>query len=222
MFNGFPEEGLNFLFALEQNNNRTWFTDNRTIYKDYVEAPAKKFLDEMINRLPEITKTPIKGKIFRIHRDIRFSKDKTPYNPHVRMLFSCANSRKHDCGSEPSFYFSLSPQKITIGAGSYQFPKETLESYRYKINAEYTGSELENLLNSFVEKPNFTIAPPELKRIPTGFTKDHPREHLLRKKGLVVWYEYKDLKTISTPKIADEIFNKFKDMQPLYEWVQDL
>ncbi len=77
-FSGFPNEGLTFLAGLALNNDRAWFSAHKADYKDHVEGPAKCLLEALTPILSDLTGQPMGGKIFRIHRDVRFSKDKTP------------------------------------------------------------------------------------------------------------------------------------------------
>ena len=86
-FDGFPKAGTKFLKDLEKNNNREWFEENKPIYKTKLETPAKAFKDGMCEALGELTGSLMGGKIYRFYRDVRFSKDKTPYHTHIRMSF---------------------------------------------------------------------------------------------------------------------------------------
>ena len=122
-FQGFPKEGITFLQKLERNNNRDWFQDNKQTFKSSLEQPAKTFLEDMSYRLVSLSGSPMTGKIFRIYRDVRFSKDKTPYNPHIRMSFMRETKQK-DCGEQPMFCFSLEPNKLTLGIGCFEFSKK--------------------------------------------------------------------------------------------------
>ncbi len=78
IFRGFPKEAIYFLAELQKNNDREWFGQNKTRYKESVEAPANDFLQVMTGKMRPLIGGPVKGKTFRIHRDVRFSRDKTP------------------------------------------------------------------------------------------------------------------------------------------------
>jgi len=78
-FPGFPAEAVEFLTALKANNNKAWFEHNKPVYRDHVKAPSEHFAAHMEGVLSRLTGTLMTAKIFRIHRDVRFSKDKTPY-----------------------------------------------------------------------------------------------------------------------------------------------
>ena len=106
-FQGFPKEGLKFLASLKRNNRREWFTQHKSLYQEAVEAPAKAFAFEMEEHLATLTKRPMSGKVFRISRDVRFRKDKTPYNTHVHMSFFCADGKTRLCLKTPSGFERL-------------------------------------------------------------------------------------------------------------------
>jgi len=218
MYKGYTVNGIDFLKDLKENNNREWFHENKNIYRKYVEKPSKELFEEILFRLPEVTKKPVSGKIFRIYRDVRFSKDKTPYKTNVRMCFYCSGGDMSGCGSKPNFYFSLEPDNIIIGLGNHEFSKESLELYRHSIDDDKKGKQLKKISASFASKDNYRINEPKLKRVPSGFDKDHPRSDLLRHKGFSVWYD-KNNPDLTNPDLADYILDKFKDMKPVYNWL---
>jgi len=125
-FQGFPKEGLTFLAKLKRNNTREWFTKHKPLYQETVEAPAKAFAFEMEELLATLTKRPMSSKVFRIYRDVRFSKDKTPYNTHIHMSFFSTDGNTGECGAQPAFHFGLEPKKLTLGIGNFGFPKDVL------------------------------------------------------------------------------------------------
>ena len=222
-FKGFPQQGITFLRDLRLHNNREWFETNKMIYKEAVEAPAKAFLREMCIKLELIAKGPVEGKIFRIYRDVRFSKDKTPYNTHVRMGFSAIrDDTTGGCSSEsPKFYFSLEPDQLVIGCGIFDFGKEILKVYRDAVIDVKKGSLLIQIVED-LESKNLRMGDPEYKRIPQGYDKNHPRADLLRHKGLAVWQDFDLPRILSTNKAVEFCFKHYKDMLPLYRWLETL
>lgn len=102
-FTSFPNETVNFLKALKKNNDRNWFNENKSRYEDAIKRPAEEFSDEMATRLRRLTGFAFKSRIFRIHRDIRFSKDKTPYNTHLHIGFIPQTNKP----SPPAWFFGL-------------------------------------------------------------------------------------------------------------------
>lgn len=218
-FNGFPPDASAFLEELAANNNRDWFIARKPRYQQSVELPAKAFLDALIPALAAIAGAPMGGKIFRINRDVRFSKDKTPYNAHVRILVHSLEEKGDGCGAKPSFYFSLEPDKVIVGAGSMEFPKATLENYRAAVDGEKTGVALLKLLARFKPSEGYRVDEPELKRIPTGFPPDHPRESLLRRKGLAVWHEHAPDARLHNAGALKHLMAHYKKLIPLYDWL---
>lgn len=221
-FHGFPKETIPFLMNLRCNNNREWFEAHKASHKEYVDLPAKMFLADMQDKLEGLTKHPMSGKIFRIHRDIRFSKDKTPYNAYIHILFYCSDKMQKDCGDKPAFFFSLDPDKVTVGVGNFEFPRETLVSYREAVADNTTGGKLQKLLSGYTAKQGFRLDEPELKRVPTGYDKDHLRETLLRRKGLVIWHEHTPGERPASTEPSGFIMTPYKAMMPLYHWLEAL
>ena len=119
-FQGFPVEGIDFLKNLDQNNHRDWFQAHKTHYHEFLETPAKNFFEEMRTELEAFIGVSMTGKIYRFYRDVRFSKDKTPYNTHIRMSFHCENPENKDCGAHPAFHFSLEKDGYIAGLGMMQ------------------------------------------------------------------------------------------------------
>ena len=221
-FDGFPREGLSFLEQLGKNNKREWFEKHKADFKSYLEAPAKIFSEDMAKRLSKLVKLDIKSKIFRIYRDVRFSKDKTPYNTHIRILFFQDDKACTSCSANPSFFFSLEADKVISGIGNMEFSKEVLISYRQSVADGMQVKALEKVLGKFDEKDGFYMHDPELKRVPKEYESEHPRGDLLRRKGLVLWHESKPDKMVSKPEFSIQILDKYKEMKPLYNWLSKL
>ena len=121
-----------FFEKLEKNNNKEWFDANRSTYETEVKAPFKKFVTHILNELakeqPDILKDASKS-IFRINRDIRFAKDKSPYKNHVGAVFSRSGTKD----ARPGYYLHLGAKEIFIGGGMYEVDKEKLEKVRQEI-----------------------------------------------------------------------------------------
>ncbi len=222
-FSGFPKETTTFLQQLKRNNEREWFTEHKTEYLEFVNEPSKAFAEEMEERLSELVKQPLTSKLFRIYRDVRFSKDKTPYNTHVRFLFHSIEVESN-CGDKPVFCLSLEPKSIITGAGTgtMEFSKSVLDRYRQNVTDDQRGKSLAQTLKKFKESDGFRIDPPSLKRTPTGYDTAHPREVLLRHKALMVWHEEPIPSDLYTSKCAGYLMRTFKKIKPLYDWINAL
>lgn len=218
-FKGFPREGLKFLAELKRNNRRDWFDAHKADYQHYVEDPAKAFLEAILPGLEGLAGEALHGKIFRIHRDVRFSADKSPYNTHVRIAFHCDDISQETCGMKPAFFFSLEPDKITAGAGSMAFPKAALAQYRAAVVADGTGRALEAILKKCAVKAGYRIDPAALKRVPAEFDAAHPRAGLLKHKGLTVWREEAPGTVHASSKCAGHLLGQYKKLQPVFAWL---
>ena len=126
-FDGFSPEALRFLAQLKRNNRRPWFLKNKETYEQQIKAPMIQLVQALNTELqsfaPEMVTEP-KRAIYRIYRDIRFSKDKSPYKTHISALFAPRGSGKHACAG---FYFHFSPEELLVAGGVYMpGPKELL------------------------------------------------------------------------------------------------
>ena len=151
-FSGFPKKGLQFLEDLRNNNNREWFKARKQDYEKYILVPAKAFvvslgelLKTLSNDLEYDTRTSGQGSIMRIYRDIRFSKDKTPYNTRLRIRFWEGSKKK---GENPGFFFGMDANEAHLYGGLHMFPKPVLASYRDAVIDDRLGKELDAALKS--------------------------------------------------------------------------
>lgn len=173
-----------FLGELAKNNTRTWFNEHKAQYETDLKAPALALLDVVAADLEKQTGTPMTTKLFRPHRDVRFSKDKTPYHTHLHLLWS---------GGGMNWFLGIAPDYISAGAGVFGFDKPALIKWRELVDAE--GDAIAAALTGLLDKAA-RLGDPELKRVPAPFDKDHPHGDLLRRKRLHLWFdaEESDLK----------------------------
>ena len=217
-FQGFSKEAIIFLKGLRKNNNRDWFQENKSVYKIMVEEPANSFLEEMSGNLKTLSGAPMDGKVFRIYRDVRFSKDKTPYNAHVRMSFVRQESNKKQCGELPMFSISIEPDKLILGLGYFEFSKDLLMAYQKSVANDATGKSLEKTIVA-MDKKGFEIEGATYKRVPSGYPQDHVRSDLLKRKGLTVWTDTSIPKELFSEKAIGFCIKKYRDMLPMYKWL---
>ncbi|MXU66512.1 DUF2461 domain-containing protein [Oceanomicrobium pacificus] len=176
----YPAAAQRFLSELAQNNDRDWFTARKSRFQRDVAAPSDALLDDLATRFgPEIGRT-LSRKSFRMHRDLRFSKDKTPYVTHYRALLRDTSDPEPD-PARPAFYFSLEPGGIQLGGGVLAFAKPALERYRHAIGN--SDSPLLQLATA-LEASGWRLGEPDLKRVPAPYPADHPDARFLRHKGL--------------------------------------
>ena len=214
-FKSFPKSSVQFLRDLEANNTRDWFNANKAVYESALKAPAKAFADSMSEDLEELTGAAHAAKIFRIHRDLRFSKDKRPYNTHLHISFT----PDMDLPAPPRWFFALETDRLVFGAGVFGFEKAPLEAFRERVSGP-EGMKLEALLKTLLAK-DARLGDPELKRVPAGYPKDHPRANLLRHKGLTAWTDIANPATASKPQFMKTCGKEFSRLKPLFDWLAD-
>src|SRR5262244_1403005 len=133
-FSGFPKEGLRFLRELKRNNNREWFQEHKRIYEESLKRPMAELIAivaaDFQKFAPEMVASP-KSSAYRIYRDTRFSKDKSPYKTHIAAVFPRGGLGKHEGAG---FYLHINPSELLIGGGLYMPLPEDLSSVRQKIS----------------------------------------------------------------------------------------
>ncbi|MGI9356142.1 MAG: DUF2461 domain-containing protein [Rhizobiaceae bacterium] len=210
---GLSKDTIKFLKDLKANNNRDWFQANKKTYEAMVKSPAAEVGAALNEQIEMLAGTPYRAKIFRINRDVRFSKDKTPYNTHVHMAFS-----PEDGGPiKPMWFFGLDTEKLVLGAGVFEFPKDRLESWRERVASE-EGEELLEILVK-LKRNGARVGEPALKRVPKPYDADHPREELLRHKGLAVWLDAPNQDFGFGDKAAANCAKEFRKLLPLVNWL---
>ncbi len=218
-FCGFSEETVRFLSSLAKNNRKTWFEAHRTDFEKHVLAPGRAFTDAMGERLtaiaPGIIAEPrVNGSIFRIYRDIRFSKDKTPYKTHLGIFLWEGEGPKMEC---PGFYFHLEPPNLFLGGGIYIFSKPLLEQFRRSVIHPVHGPELDEAVACVAER--FNIGGRYFKRTPRGYDPGHPLADFLLNNGLTGWVEEPIPEALYSGALLDHCLKIFEGMVPLHRWL---
>lgn len=215
-FLGFPDTQA-FLADLSAHNERAWFAANKARYERAYKAPAEAFAAELRPRIEALAGQAMGAKIFRIHRDVRFSKDKTPYNTHVHLGFQAPRTPGQP-RRRGGFYFGLEADRATLGVGAFDFGPADLERYRRAVAGDSDGEELVGILSRIDAKPG----EPDLKRVPAPYAADHPRGDLLRRKGLNVWQDIGDRALIASPELADAVMAVFETLDPVNLWLTEV
>ena len=214
-FAGFPKDSFRFLAELKANNNREWFTENKLRYETSLKLPAEDFAAALGEALDKLTGTPHKSKIFRIHRDVRFSKDKTPYNAHLHIGFMPIEG-----ASDVGWYFGMYPRTVTLGAGVFALEKRRLTHFRDKLDGK-DGDALRDMCEHLADA-GFRLSEPELKRVPPPYPSDHPNGEYLRRKSLAAWSDCDDPKWLTGSQAVAKCLETFRTLKPLYDWLSDL
>ena len=217
----FPQNTVSFLKKLSRNNTREWFEKNRALYNSDFLEPAINFIVEMGEKLltlsPNISAIPkIDKSIFRIHRDLRFSKNKAPYKTNMGLYFWEGPGKKME-GS--GYYFHLEPRGFGAGAGMYMFSKEHLKKYRDVVSTPEKGKELDSIVKKITKKGVYELGGKKYKKTPRGYDPNSKYADYLLHEGLYSWYEGKDFGELTKKNAVDMIFKKFKEMSALHDWL---
>ncbi len=221
VFNGFHEPTFDFLRGIADNNDKVWFTEHKKQYQDHFVAAGQSFATALGHRLqalhPAVQVEPkVNGSLFRINRDIRFSKDKTPYKTHLDMFFWLGTGRSRECAG---FFFRLAPDAAWVGSGIHGFSKAALEAYREAVVGP-RGDELEAIL---AELGDYTLGGQHYKRVPRGLDAEHPRAELLKHDALFADLKLEPLPdTVRTPEFVTVVADHCAALLPLLVWVADV
>lgn len=208
---------LNFLKALKKNNNRDWFAKNKHRYED-ARKNFEVFTDELIHRISDFDPTLMglqaKDCMFRIYKDIRFSKDKTPYKTNMGAAIN-EGGRKMPI---PGYYFHAEPGGCFLAGGLYMPSADKLLAVRKAI-AETKG-EFRKIINQKEFKKSWHLWEDKLKTAPKGFPKDHPEVELLKFKSLIAVHEISDELVLSA-KAIDYSVKAFKSLKPMIDFLNE-
>ena len=201
-FRGWPAEAIEFFEGLEADNSADYWQAHRDVYETVVKGPMEDLLAEV-----EPDFGP--GKLFRPYRDVRFSKDKTPYKTNIAARVG------------PAGYVSLGADGLTAGAGVVHLASDQLERYRAAVDDERTGLALAAAVAAIRAKGHECEPYEALKTAPRGYPKDHPRIELLRAKGIITWHLWPPAPWLSTSKAKDRIVEVLRDTHPLRQWLAE-
>lgn len=221
MFSGIPKRTLVFLSELSRNNEKAWFDAHRDDYEQSFIEPAKELVEALAKPLkkldPKLHAEPrVNGSILRINRDIRFSKDKSPYKTHVAALL-WEGEDKHE---SPAVYLHVSPSEVIIGGGLYAFDEARLDRYRKLVVQEKAGEALAHAVKK-LEKAGLSLEGEKSVRPPRGVTPEHPRAELSKHKGLAAARTMKPGGYLYTGELADRAEEIAKAYLPLHAWLRD-
>jgi uncharacterized protein (TIGR02453 family) len=204
---------LGFLSDLKKNNNRDWFNENKSVFLTE-QQKAKDFYNALMEKLK--THDDIdKLKMFRIYRDVRFSKDKTPYKPHFAGQFVRATNRLRG-----GYYLRIRPGESFLAGGFWQPEKEDL--LRIRKEFEMSTAEIREIINekNFVNQFG-KLKGDSLKTAPRGFDKEHPDLDLIRMKQFIITREFTDEEVLEADFLK-EINTSFKVMRPYFDYMSEI
>ncbi|GAA0529630.1 DUF2461 domain-containing protein [Chitinophaga japonensis] len=208
---------LKFLKNLEKNNNKEWFDEHKPAYLDAkadYESMVQQLIDGLARQDNEITGLQVKDCVFRIYKDVRFSKDKTPYKANMGAAFSPGGRKS----PRPGYYFHLQPGgKSFAGGGIWMPAADVLKKVRQEI--DYNFPEFQQIIsNKDFIKYFGKIEGEALKTVPQGYQPDNPAIAYLKLKSFTVWHSFSD-EACMQPALVREILKVFAVMQPFVKFL---
>lgn len=202
---GFSTRATGFFADLEDDNSREFWLAHTDLYEREVKRPMLELLETLPERYQPF-------RLFRMNRDLRFTRDKSPYKTAQGAISETEGS---------DHYLHLDSAGLLVAAGAYAMEADQLERYRAAVDDERPGRELEQILAELERQEIETedVGVPALKTAPRGYAREHPRIHLLRQKGVVGW------RTLTGPDLADGgrvrdfVVQTFAGCEPLVGWL---
>jgi len=219
-FEGFPREGIQFLKRLKRNNNRSWFEKHKGEYESFVKLPMQSLIAALKpcfeKFAPEYDVNP-KRSMFRVYRDVRFSKDKTPYKTHVAAHFVLRGKPKGIEGS--GYYLHIEPGEVFIGGGIYMPDGDQVKRIRRAI-AEQPDRFLSIIRGRAFKRRFGELEGDKLKRVPPGYDQDHSLAEWLKLKQFFVGAEWPEA-VCSKRSFVDEVAKAFEEATPLVRFLNE-
>jgi len=201
-FSGWPPEALAFYEGLEADNSKAYWIAHKALYESAVQAPMAALCESLADQFGA-------AKIFRPYRDVRFSKDKTPYKTAI------AAAAEGEAGT--GYYVMLSTAGLYAGAGYYMMASDQLARYRAAVADDGTGPELSAALDKLPR--GYALGEPGMKVTPRGYPRDHPRAELLRYKSVHIGRQFPPAKWLHTAKARDRVIEAWTAGQPVFDWL---
>ncbi len=219
-FNGFKDDFFAFFADLEQNNDRDWFAANKPRYQKTVVQPVSRFIAAMAPRLAKISPhfvadpRPTGGSMFRIHRDVRFSRDKRPYKEHAACQF------RHGIGRNvhaPGFYVHLAPDEVLYGGGIWLPDSGALGRIRDAI-ADDSGAWKRVIGDRRLVAAFGGIGGDGLIRPPRGYAAEHPHIEDIKRKTFFAM-KHSEPRAAASADFVDEVAEAFRAAAPLMRFL---
>lgn len=205
-FEGFPVAALEFYDDLEMDNTRSFWNANKHVYEQSVRLPLEALLDAVGAEFGE-------GKVYRPHRDVRFSSDKSPYK------LAGAAAIGDNIQSSAVYYVQISAVGLFVASGIYMMSRDQLQRFHMAVDDESSGQELTSRV-AHARADGLEVGGSELKTAPRGYARDHPRIALLRHKSVTVSRTFApDQECIFTSRSLEEILRVWRAAAPINTWL---
>lgn len=208
-----PQEAFKFLKKLAENNDRDWFNEHKSEFKS-LQSEVKEVFEDLLVKVQEHDRIQ-RLKVFRIYRDIRFSKDKTPYKTHIS-----ANYIRIKPDFRGSYYLHLEPGNSFIGAGFWAPEKDDL--LRIRKEFEMDADEMREILKDKTLIQHWgNLQGDELKTAPRDFDKEHQNIDLIRKKQFIFSKALSD-ELVLSDQLVDHVNDAFKAIRPFFDYMTEV
>lgn len=200
-FTGFGEAVVDLYEGLEADNSKAYWAEHRAVYEEQVRAP-------MLALLADLEPVFGRGRVFRPHRDVRFSADKSPYKSH--------------CGAitENGHYVQVSADGLLVAAGNYTMAPAQVARYRAAVDDERVGGELEAVVAA-VRAGGDTVDGDRLRTRPRGTRPDHPRLELMRHRSLYAWHVWPPDEGLHSSATLERVASTWRRLEPLATWLAE-
>jgi uncharacterized protein (TIGR02453 family) len=219
-FSGFDRRAPQFFAELAAEMNRDWFEANKQRYATEWVEPMTTLLEQVRTKLAKPYAPAKLGppKLFRIYRDTRFSKDKSPYKTHIAAVLPIS-AKKPVEGGCAALYVHLGLDEEFIGMGTYYFDDKQLARWRKLVAADKTGKELATIVSK-LRKAGYDVGGHEdYKKVPKGYDEDHPRAEFLKMRGLTAGAPAMPKGLLHQPKLADWLVGHGRATAPMVLWL---
>ena len=222
-FVGFPKNMLPFLKTIRENNTKEWFEAHRHEYEALILEPSRAFVIEMGEHLqalvPTVNAIPkINGSLFRIYRDIRFSKDKTPIKSRIGVIFWQGTGKRMQSSG---FYLHFSPDELFFAVGIRSFSQEMRNHYRDYIKIAQNRKNLYDILHA-LEQKGYSLPQTHYKRFPKGFSKDDPYADLALLNGVYAFKMFQPEDYLFSEDLMHKAYALYEAMFDLQQWVYEM
>ncbi|HWE88777.1 MAG TPA: DUF2461 domain-containing protein [Pseudonocardiaceae bacterium] len=208
-FTGFGERSIDFFDGIIADNSKAYWTDNRDVYESDVRAPMLALLAELSDEFADMGR----AKVFRPYRDVRFAKDKSPYKTHCGGVIE----RARGAGA---CYLQVGADGLRVGGGSFHMWPAQLGRYRVAVAEDRRGESLAKILDRLTGD-GWEVRGEQLRTAPRGFTVDHPRIDLLRRKAVYAMVQWEPDDALHDRRTLDRVRAAWRVLRPLNEWVAD-
>ena len=217
----FTPDFFRFLGELRLHNERPWFEANKQRYEESVKEPTLRLIEALQPLLRKVSQKivvdprPVGGSMMRIYRDIRFSKDKTPYKPYVAAMF---HHQKGKEGSAPGYYLHLEPGESALGCGVWRPEGPALKGIRDAIVSE--PARWKKVTSGLTKGSGCTMIGESLKRPPPGYPPDHELIEDLKRKDFGVSVRFADRDVLS-PEFPEALAQSAREMAPFMSFLAE-